>query len=338
MRAFTILAGGLVLAVVAAASGAAAQEATPPGPKPPDARWVATAQFDNDLFMRSDGHYTHGTRLAVLPPAAPRSESFVRGLFALVPDVGNAQSARVGFVLGQTIFTPKDTTRSEVIPNDRPYAGWLYVGFTATVRSVERLDTFEFSVGVVGPSSLAEQAQAEVHRHLGIPSPNGWANQLHDEAALLALYDRKQKLVPAKPGNGLRGELIGNYGFALGNVYTLADAGIAGRIGFNMLDDFGPPRIEPSLAGFDAFDAGLGAYLFVAGNVALVARNIFLDGNTFRNSPHVTKEPFLMEGTAGVVVRLGAVRLSYSQTFHSREFRDQRNTDRYGSIGMSVQF
>lgn len=339
MRAFTSPAAWLALAAATVAGAAAAQEAAPPAPKPPDAHWVVSAQFDNDLFMRADGHYTHGTRLALLPPAAPRSESFVRGLFSLVPDVGaGAQSARVGYVLGQSIFTPKDTKRSDPISDDRPYAGWLYVGFTATVRSEQRLDTFEFSLGVVGPSALAKQTQGEVHRHLGISSPQGWANQLHDEAALLALYDRKQKLFAAKADHGLSGELIGNYGFALGNVYTLADAGMSARVGVNMLDDFGPPRIEPSLAGYDAFDAGLGAYVFIAGNVAFVARNIFLDGNTFRSSQHVTKEPWVMEATGGVVLRLGSVRLSYSQTFHSREFKDQRNTDRYGSIGTSVQF
>src|SRR5690242_20412325 len=129
-----IRAGLVALALLAPVRAAVAADEPQ---KEATAAWVVTAQFDNDLFMRADGHYTHGTRFALLPPAAPRNASIVRGLFSLlVPSVGaDAQTARVGFVLGQSIFTPKDTTRSDPIDRDRPYAGWLYVGFSATLLS-----------------------------------------------------------------------------------------------------------------------------------------------------------------------------------------------------------
>ncbi|NIT29347.1 MAG: DUF2219 family protein, partial [Candidatus Aminicenantes bacterium] len=32
----------------------------------------------------------------------------------------------IALSVGQKMFTPRDITRRELIPEDRPYAGWLY--------------------------------------------------------------------------------------------------------------------------------------------------------------------------------------------------------------------
>jgi hypothetical protein len=72
---------------------------------------------------------------------------------------------------GQAMYTPRDFTQSALIANDRPYAGWLYLGLGFHVRSVpnpgpdgsraeeQRLDSLEVNLGVIGPLALARQAQ-----------------------------------------------------------------------------------------------------------------------------------------------------------------------------------
>ncbi len=256
----------------------------------------------------------------------------------------------MGFVLGQSIFTPTDTARTEVVENDRPYAGWLYLGVSATVRTDDRLDTFEATLGVVGPASLAGQAQTAVHRMRAFDLPQGWDNQLHNELVPQLLFDRKVKLAPAAPGPGVRGELIGNWGFAAGTAYVFANAGITARLGWNVdtAHDFGPPRIEPSLAGYDPFPEALGGYVFLGGGLTGVARNMFLDGNTFANSHRVEKLPVVLDLIGGAVLfvpvgrftgtNLPSLRVAYTQTRRSREFRGQTAPDRFAGLSLSVQF
>lgn len=62
-------------------------------------------------------------------------------------------------------------------------------------------------------------------------------------------------------------------------------------LGFNLPREYDPMRIAPSLPGSDYFEptAGLGAYVFAGVNGRAVARNLFLDGNSFQSSRKVDK-------------------------------------------------
>lgn len=65
------------------------------------------------------------------------------------------------------------------------------------------------------------------------------------------------------------------------------------RLGQRLPLDYGPPRIQPSLPGSGFFvppQDRFGWYLFAGVEGRAVARNIFLDGNTFRDSRSVDKE------------------------------------------------
>jgi len=59
------------------------------------------------------------------------------------------------------MYTPENKTRTDVIPDDRPYAGLLYLGLAWNRRihpqaaSYEMLDVRELTLGVIGPWSLA---------------------------------------------------------------------------------------------------------------------------------------------------------------------------------------
>ncbi len=61
------------------------------------------------------------------------------------------------------------------------------------------------------------------------------------------------------------------------------------RFGRNLEADYGPNRIRPSLSGTSYFNADyledpFGFYVYVGAQGRAVAQNIFLDGNTFRDS------------------------------------------------------
>ena len=130
---------------------------------------VVNVQLENDLFgSGADSHYTHGSRLSVVVPKPVKGEKFTCHPFeADVEETGvalsstldrllmdNPRKRRVSFVLGQNIFTPEDIRATKLISDDRPYAGWLYLGLglvteRKTKKNVEAVDNFEIDIGMV---------------------------------------------------------------------------------------------------------------------------------------------------------------------------------------------
>jgi lipid A 3-O-deacylase len=330
-RILRYAAAGALLTLVGA--GAAAQD---PAAEP---KAIGTLQVENDLFANTDRHYTSGVRLSYL------------GAEADVPDwVGHAADAfplfspegkrRVGFALGQSMYTPKNLSRTPPDPRDEPYAGWLYGSVGLVSENGGRLDELELDLGVVGPDSLAEPAQKFIHHLTGAKQPLGWRYQLHDEPGAMLTYQRKWRgLVELSPF-GLGVDFTPYAGGTAGNVLTQAVAGGVFRIGFDLPADYGPPRIRPSLTGSDYFrpQRAFGWYLFAGVESRAVARNIFLDGNSFRSSPHVDKKPLVGDAEIGVAATLGGVRIAYSHVFSTKEFYGQVAHDTFGSFSFSVLF
>ena len=119
----------------------------------------------------------------------------------------------------------------------------------------------------------------------------GWSTQLRDEPGLIIEYNRSVKLIKPRSCWARCSTSSRNYGAAIGNVYDYVDAGAMARFGFNLPKDYGPMRIQPSLPGSDYFEptAGLGAYVFAGVDGRAIARNLFLDGNSFETSRSVRK-------------------------------------------------
>jgi hypothetical protein len=65
-----------------------------------------------------------------------------------------------------------------------------------------------------------------------------------------------------------------------------------------------------------------------------VGRNIFLDGNTFRDSPSVDKKYFVGDANIGVALTYGRTQLTYTLNWRSEEFQGQDKPDIFGAIGL----
>ncbi|GAB4225237.1 MAG: lipid A deacylase LpxR family protein [Kiloniellaceae bacterium] len=336
------------LALALAARPAAAESET----YEPDPDWIFTGQFSNDLFGGSDAHFTHGTRFSALSPdgMVPQFIEDAGKALPLFPDDGNL---RVTYSLGQDIFTPERIEVRELIQDDRPYAGWLYFGVGLVSATEERLDTLELNVGMVGPASLADKVQTEYHKLINIQVPEGWENQLHNEPGIVLYYEHKwRNLWKAEAGEvpligdvpllkQLQFDVTPHLGGALGNIYTYGAGGLTLRVGDDLPADYGPPRIRPALPGSDYFRTKewFSWYLFAGAEGRVVLRNIFLDGNTFRDSHSVDKYPVVLDVQAGLAVMLGErVRLAYTHLWRSKEFREQDAPDQFGTLSLSVRF
>ncbi|WP_240754795.1 lipid A deacylase LpxR family protein [Parasulfuritortus cantonensis] len=320
-----------LLLLATAAPLAAAAEAEPAG--------TLSVVLENDLFYDVDRHYTNGVGFVWVPDRRVATPDWAVRLAHLLPWFPEQGTVRHGYAFGQSMFTPGDITVADPSRRDRPYAGWLYGTFGLGTANRGRLDLCALSVGMVGPASLAEQSQTLVHKLIGADEPQGWDTQIGNEPGFVLTYLRSQRALAATPAAGLHLDLTPQFGAALGNVFTYADAGLTVRLGKRLPDDFGPPRIQPGLLGSGEFvpAPGFSWYLFAGLEGRAVARNIFLDGNSFRHSRRVDRKTLVGDLQYGIVLDWDAVRLTYTHVHRTREFRSQDGHDQFGAFSLSVK-
>lgn len=246
-----------------------------------------------------------------------------------------------GFAIGQQVYTPDDTMRSDLIKNDRPYAGYLALGFTATMQLDDICELFSLEIGTVGPNARGREVQNGFHRLIEIPETNGWDNQLKNEPTLQLAYQRRQRVYEVYARNSKNFDTIPFWGAALGNVTVAAHVGVIARVGINIPDDFGPSR--PSATDGDMFTVpkdesklkGWGLYAFGGLRGHAVAHNIFLDGNTFVESHHVERNPWVAEHEIGWGAHLGQWSLIWRYVTRTPEFTENTRTDSFASVSFS---
>ena len=328
----------VVLALVAAFPAIA--RAADAKPLPEDPRGTLSVTVENDRFAKTDRHYTNGFRLGWLS-ATDDVPDWANKVAAEIPTFPEERKVRIGYAFGQNMYTPTDSGRRDLITTDRPYAGWLYGGATLLSETADQLDTVELDIGMIGPWAFAKQTQSDFHALIGVEKPQGWGNQLSNEPGVDLIYERKWRKFRDFDLAGLQGDIMPHLVGSLGNVFTYAGAGATIRLGDDLRDDYGAPRIRPALGGSSFFRApeGFGWYVFAGFEGRAVARDITLDGNTFGPShSYVNKEPFVLDGQLGFAIAYRSVRLTYSQVFRSKEYDGQPKADSFGSLSLSVKF
>ena len=328
----------LLVVLVLAASLPALADDSPY--REPDHASILSLQWENDIFTGrgTDRHYTNGLRVSLL-----RGDDKVPGWLLSVaralpwfPDGGYVRGS---WALGQNLYTPGDIRERELIVDDRPYAAWLYLGRGLVLENGRVLDIMELSLGVVGPAAFGEPVQKGIHEFIDSPDPRGWDNQLGNELAVQAIWQRKWRRLHDAADRGFGVDLLPHVGGALGNVFIYGAAGATARLGFDLPADYGPPRIQPSLPGSEFFVASkrLSGYLFLGAEARFVLRDMFLDGNTFRSSHSVEKHWLVADFQAGAALLSRGVRLAYTYVVRTEEFDLQDGHDAFGTFTLSVR-
>jgi lipid A 3-O-deacylase len=300
-------------------------------------------QLENDyLGGGTDKYYTQGIEVSY----ARKGDvpDWLLKLADKVPTYDISNRSGVAYSIGQKIFTPADIEATTLIPDDRPYAGFLY-GTISYINSVEfnpnlqHVNVFELMAGIVGPSSLAEELQDFIHPLVRAPLAQGWQNQLKDELGLGVSYVHKWRLFePSIAGTEL--EVSPHTTIALGNVYTYVAGGAMFRWGRGLKLDMGPPNIRPGFVGSTYFVPRFKPnwYFFMGYETRLMGRNIFLDGNTFVDSHRVTKEILVGDMQFGFAIHKNKMRFALSNVVRTREFTTQKSLSQFGSLNFSYYF
>lgn len=318
------------------------------GVSPPVVAGTWTVNVENDRIANTDRHYTNGVRIGWVSDAEDGSDfPIIREALQMLYPLASVRTGRLGLELGHNMYTPADTEARALLTDDRPYAGWLYGSaslYAETAKGFfelydETLDSVALELGVVGPSALGKQVQNEYHKLIGVDTSKGWSNQLKDEPGINLIGERKYRRPPVRFGE-FEMDVIPHVGASLGNVYTHINGGATIRFGQQLDIDYGPPLIRPSLSGFGAIRdvEGIAWYGFAGVDGRWVLQNIFLDGNTFRDSHSVDKEPLVGDFVAGVAVVYGNARVAFTHVMRTREFSGQDEADRFGAISVSLKF
>lgn len=277
--------------------------------------------WENDTLARTDRHYTNGLRLELAGGLDPR----------VLPSWLLCDEAEWGLAAGQQIYTPERLDAPGLVADDRPYAGWAYLGLSLSrrVAAFRWEDRIELKLGIVGPSSGARALHELAHRLHGSQPPRGWGHQLRDELAVALEYRASLELARAELG-ALSFDLRPRASMSLGNVATYASLGVAARFGLGL------PRSHAR----DAPDAQppLRVYVTAGADLRLVGYDIFLDGSLLRTGGHrVAKQWLVADASVGITLAVhDRLVLSFVHTLRSPEFVGQAHIDQFGSFSLTV--
>lgn len=299
-------------------------------------------QLENDLFADGgDRYYTHGTEAswmqATEPPAWLRGFARLTGLYREDGDL-----RLVKYTLGQKMFTPENIQSSELLEHERPYAGYLYLSSAVMSRlpsigKINQGNMYELTVGVIGPYAMGEEMQTGVHSLFSNTMPQGWEHQLENEMILGLSYTHFWRRIRGE-GRTLQWASVPHMGMSIGNAYTYGSAGVIFRVGNRLHRDLSPPSIGPGFPGLAIFQPHekQSWYLFLGLEGRMVLRDIFLDGNSFRDSHRVEKQYVVGDLQYGLAWLLDETRISISNMRRSREYVGQPENTRYGAINLTV--
>jgi lipid A 3-O-deacylase len=324
------------------------------GKKPEDYK-TFTFYTENDIVAGTDLQYTNGLKLTWTSEDLNNYREnknipeWSYPIIKILPFINEGGFQKnISFSIGQNIYTPDDTERTDLIKDDRPYAGILYFGIGFISKNIKQMDTVEIDAGIVGPHSYANKVQNKFHSAFDHKESKGWDNQLKDEFVVNLFHERKWRALSSDLGNGFAYDVIPNAGFAVGNMLIAASFGGQIRYGLNLPNDFGTMLIRPGSdtnAPIDDKDPRLseeptpfGIHLFLGVDAYAVARNILLDGNTFKDSHSVDKKPVVCRFIGGFGIIINRVKVTYANVWATKEFDTQKKGQQYGSLTISYSY
>ncbi len=301
-----------------------------------------TVTEENDLFgAGTDRNYTNGIRFGWLDTSAtpPKMARFVG---EYMPYFSINDTTTVYYSLGHNLYTPNNITAHNPDPDDRPYAAFLYgsVGMSTIVDN--HIDSMELTLGMVGPAALGEEIQTFIHDTIAGDDPNGWDYQLKNEPGIMISSQRLWPEVYTAKIGALHFRTSPYVGATLGNIYTYANSGLILQLVPSAYKWQGvPSRVRPSMPGNGYFSVPEDTFswsIFAGLEGRAVARNIFLDGNSFRDSRSVDKKPLVGDANIGVAFTYGRTQLTYTLNWRSEEFHGQDKPDIFGAVGIGYRF
>ena len=290
---------------------------------------------DNDAYVNQyiDRYYTTGTTFSFTSKEYDLSQKWLRFLSYKYDD---AKLSRYDIAIHQDIYTPVSRL-AQVDSKDHPYAGFLSLDFMLSNRRKNSLENLKLQLGVVGPLAMAQSVQKLVHVVTNNPIFYGWDQQIKNEFIVNFHYEYIYKYdLLDTPYFGM--DILPALKVALGNANTFLGAGGRIRMGYNLHSDFGVDKINTSFMGSKPFNDDFSLYVFGGVLGSYVARDMFIQGNSFGNPTELDLMHFLYDVELGIALLYKGFRFSYVVTHQSKQFIEQPKGHNIGSIMLNFAF
>lgn len=323
--------------------------------------------WDNDSWLHngSDRWYTNGIRLSWARNCEANDQQVsdtlrkaMGPLSVVAPDepangdagCNDTRTPRMTYTLGQTMYTPRRIDIARPQPDDRPWAGFLYLAASLLKASGDTTTATEVKLGVTGPAAQADGAQRLVHRLTHSTTPQGWPQQLRGR---LGVQVSRAYIKRPKALNGHWLGVQGHAGLSLGSLRNYGSVGAALLAG-DLRGQESPVLIgnEGDFVVQDFSDLPQFAkpYAFLAGSLTAVASNWFLDGETPYGRSRIERRDSYRSWQWGVSLPLslltcrhGYSRVVYAQTARTAEFDSPRVSarealQRWATVALVVDY
>jgi hypothetical protein len=280
---------------------------------------------DNDIInlpgKGTDRGYSNGTRLDYFFIKNSPARFFLN---RIMPKAGDGSINTYGWSIMQVIITPKNILKRIPESNDYPYAGALFV--THALFSTNPIKKYnwrtEWMIGVMGPPSLAKEAQEAAHRLVCYIHPAGWDYQLKTDPLLNMSVAGEKELAHINKAFELIGGVQGFAGTALNgaSIYSLIRFGKMDPYFNGYLSQYTNPKGSRSRRQI---------YGIIRPAVEWVLTNALIDGGIFNHGnepvpddgnpnepkmgPRVRKR-LIGKLDYGLVISVGRVGISVTQT------------------------
>jgi len=288
--------------------------------------------MENDAVVDTDFGYTHGAKIALMYYRGNTTNSYLNIPFTSYESTNNF----ISIAYANQMYNPSDINETALIEDDRPYAGYSYIEVGLHQSTKNNLDSLTVELGVIGPSSGMESLQNSIHDKIDANHANGWDNQLKDEYIFQLNYMHKWRQVYDDIAN-LNSVLVPYLGAELGNKSTKISAGALYRIGLNIPSDYGVNSMnEGSFSSVPTHSKSIvnssskwSIYLNLSGGANLVLRDIFLDGNTFKDSHSVDKNTLNAYVMTGITFKYKHFLLDFFHNYYTKEFDNRALNETY---------
>lgn len=226
------------------------------------------------------------------------------------------------FSMNWEAYTPKDLVSTEVVTDQRPYAGWLYVQMALIETKGALRSAKGFQAGIVGESAKGEEIQHFVHDLTDSKEVNGWDNQLKDEPGVNLFYQSAYRYRWPTRFEDVIQETIVHSGASLGNVSTFIEGGGIYRFGYNIKDDWMMRHRSEHSWGLGSREERkpFAVYWFIRASGRWVIRDIFIEGNTIKDSHGLDKKNWVSIFSTGVVTEWKQFTTGYSYNKLSEQY------------------
>ncbi|MGF1692245.1 lipid A deacylase LpxR family protein [Photobacterium kagoshimensis] len=300
--------------------------------------------MENDGIVQNDQNYTNGIFLnyssAVTSELANNAPFPIATLANWLPLNNRAwQGWRIK--LGQQMWTPSDITIEKPQPNERPYAGLLFLDTGIFQYTANQADKFTLRLGTVGPNALAESAQKFVHSITPSKEPKGWAYQIENELVANANYEGHRLVNRFSSFNDKQWEWSAVGRLDAGNYRSEAAFGSVIRWGNQLSETFGSIGFTPN----QITDVGLlssshsGYFLYTGLEGRYRFNDITLEGDKPIEVDDVTLQHWQASLIAGVVFYRSNWGISLSMAADTKSFEeDSQEISPYGAFKIFYRY